>query len=51
MEEIREYINALLEYMSFRAQWPPVDNFLRLGGVTLLLQIIAFAYEWNYSGR
>ncbi|KAL1117022.1 hypothetical protein AAG570_004350 [Ranatra chinensis] len=50
-EEVCEQINVLLEYMSFRAQWPPVENLLRLGGVTLLLQIIAFAYEWNYSGR
>ncbi|XP_073974899.1 lisH and WD40 domain-containing protein mahjong [Rhodnius prolixus] len=50
-EEVREQINTLLEYMSYRAQWLPVDNFLRLGGVSLLLQVIGFAYEWNYSGR
>lgn len=37
--------------MSFRAGWPPVDELMRLGGITLLLQVIAFAYEWNYSGR
>lgn len=50
-DDVKEQINVLLEYLSFRAQWPPVDNLLRLGGITLLLQIIAFAYEWNYSGR
>lgn len=50
-EEIQEQVETLLELMSFRANWPPVDELLRLGGVTLLLQVIAFAYEWNYSGR
>uniref|UniRef100_A0A146LRX2 DDB1-and CUL4-associated factor-like 1 n=1 Tax=Lygus hesperus TaxID=30085 RepID=A0A146LRX2_LYGHE len=50
-EQEREQINTLLELMSFRASWPPVDELLRLGGITLLLQVIAFAYEWNYSGR
>lgn len=50
-EDVKEQLNILLEYMSFRAQWPPVDNLLRLGGMTLLLQVIAFAYDWNYSGR
>lgn len=50
-EEVQEQINTLLELMTFRAQWQPVDELMRLGGVTLLLQVIAFAYEWNYSGR
>lgn len=50
-EEVQEQIETLFELMSFRAHWPPVDQLLKLGGITLLLQIIAFAYEWNYSGR
>lgn len=50
-EEVQEQIEKLFELMSFRAHWPPVDQLLKLGGITLLLQIIAFAYEWNYSGR
>uniref|UniRef100_A0A1B6HVS0 DDB1- and CUL4-associated factor 1 n=1 Tax=Homalodisca liturata TaxID=320908 RepID=A0A1B6HVS0_9HEMI len=50
-EDVQEQINTLLELMSFRAQWTPVDELMRLGGITLLLQVIAFAYEWNYSGR
>lgn len=50
-EEVQEQVETLLQLMSFRANWPPVDELLRLGGVTLLLQVIAFAYEWNYSGR
>lgn len=50
-EEVQEQIETLFELMPFRAHWPPVDQLLKLGGITLLLQIIAFAYEWNYSGR
>lgn len=50
-DEIQEKIETLFELMPFRSHWPPVDQLLKLGGITLLLQIIAFAYEWNYSGR
>ncbi|XP_054275283.1 protein mahjong-like isoform X2 [Macrosteles quadrilineatus] len=50
-EEVAEQINTLLDLMTFRASWQPVDELIRLGGITLLLQVIAFAYEWNYSGR
>jgi len=44
-------VELLQELMSVRAVWPPVEELHRLGGITLLLQIIAFAREWNYSGR
>jgi HIV-1 Vpr-binding protein len=50
-EEVQEQVRQLLDLMPFRSQWEPVDQLIRLGGITLLLQIIAFAYEWNYSGR
>uniref|UniRef100_W4VRK8 DDB1- and CUL4-associated factor 1 n=1 Tax=Corethrella appendiculata TaxID=1370023 RepID=W4VRK8_9DIPT len=50
-EAISEQIRSLQEILPMRAHWAPVDELLRLGGVTLLLRIIAFAYEWNYSGR
>ncbi|XP_060518172.1 protein mahjong-like isoform X1 [Cylas formicarius] len=50
-EEIQGHIELLLQNMPFRSHWSPVDHLLKLGGVTLLLKIIAFAYEWNYSGR
>lgn len=29
----------------------PVDQLLKLGGITLLLKIIAFSYDWNNGGR
>lgn len=50
-EEVQQQIETLLQSMPFRAHWEPVDQLLKLGGITLLLKIIAFAYEWNYSGR
>ncbi|XP_012270857.1 DDB1- and CUL4-associated factor 1 isoform X2 [Orussus abietinus] len=50
-EEVQAKVEILQELISVRAVWPPVEELHRLGGITLLLQIIAFAREWNYSGR
>lgn len=50
-DEVQTKVEVLQELMSVRALWPPVEELHRLGGITLLLQIIAFAREWNYSGR
>nr|CAD7256367.1 unnamed protein product [Timema shepardi] len=50
-EEVQENIHTVMDLMPFRSHWEPVDELFRLGGVSLLLQIVAFAYEWNYSGR
>lgn len=50
-EEIQQQIESLLQTMPFKSHWFPVDQFLKLGGITLLLKVIAFAYEWNYGGR
>lgn len=48
-EEIQEQIERLQSAVWTR--WFPCDQFLRLGGVTLLLQIVAFSYDWNFNGR
>lgn len=50
-EEVQAKVEVLQELMSVRAVWPPVEELYWLGGITLLLQIIAFAREWNFSGR
>ncbi|XP_044751258.1 protein mahjong [Coccinella septempunctata] len=50
-EEVQQQIETLLQHMPFRGHWGPVDQLLKLGCINLLLKIIAFAYEWNYSGR
>jgi HIV-1 Vpr-binding protein len=49
-EIVREEIN-FLQNMKFTSRWPPVNKFMELGGITMMLKIIAFTYEWNYSGR
>ncbi|XP_077295006.1 lisH and WD40 domain-containing protein mahjong [Arctopsyche grandis] len=48
-DEIQEQIERLQSAVWTR--WFPCDQFLRLGGVTLLLQIVAFSYDWNFNGR
>ncbi|XP_017768029.1 PREDICTED: protein mahjong [Nicrophorus vespilloides] len=50
-EEVEQQIETLLQNMPFKMHWLPVEQLLKLGAITLLLKIIAFAYEWNYSGR
>lgn len=50
-ETISDQVRTLQEMLPMRARWSPVEELLELGGITLLLRIIAFAYEWNYSGR
>lgn len=32
-----------------RSQWPPMDELIRLGGITLLLRIVALSYDWSGS--
>uniref|UniRef100_A0A1B0FDI7 Uncharacterized protein n=1 Tax=Glossina morsitans morsitans TaxID=37546 RepID=A0A1B0FDI7_GLOMM len=51
LEQISDQIRTLQENTSVRAHWAPVDQLLKLGGITLLLKIIAFSYEWNNGGR
>lgn len=50
-EVISEQIRTLQELLPMKARWAAIDEFLDLGGINLLLRIIALAYEWNYSGR
>ncbi|XP_026725616.1 protein mahjong isoform X2 [Trichoplusia ni] len=48
-EEIQEQIELLAGVAWSR--WAPVDELLELGGVALLLQVVGYAYEWNFNGR
>ncbi|KAJ8687973.1 hypothetical protein QAD02_023768 [Eretmocerus hayati] len=50
-EEVQAKVEILQELMSLRSLWPPVEQLHRLGGISLLLQIIAFAREWNFNSR
>ncbi|XP_037299352.1 protein mahjong isoform X2 [Manduca sexta] len=48
-EEIQEQIE-LLQSVAW-SRWAPVDELVELGGVSLLLQVVGYAYEWNFNGR
>ena len=49
---IHENMELLLDYLSSRGKWDPVTKFLKLGGATLLLQLVAMATDWNaYTGK
>lgn len=50
-DQLHEQIRTLQEHTSVRAHWEPVDQLQKLGGITMLLRIIAFSYEWVNSGR
>lgn len=50
-EQISDQATALQEMLPVRARWDPVDNILALNGIQLLLRVIAYSYEWSYSGR
>lgn len=51
LEQISEQVRTLQENLPPKAHWTPVEQLLHLRGVTLLLRIIAYSYEWNNSGR
>uniref|UniRef100_A0A915KYZ1 LisH domain-containing protein n=1 Tax=Romanomermis culicivorax TaxID=13658 RepID=A0A915KYZ1_ROMCU len=42
-------VSILLECVL--SSWKPVDELMKLGGVTLLLQIVALSTEWNYTPK
>ncbi|XP_037947089.1 protein mahjong isoform X2 [Teleopsis dalmanni] len=51
LEQINEQVRILQEQITLRMFWKPVDQLLRLGGVKLLLNIIALSYDWTNSGK
>lgn len=50
-EAVSENMWTLLELLPVRSRWAPVEELVRLGGVSLLLQTVALAYDWNHSGK
>jgi len=50
-EQVTEHIFTLLELMHYRGRWEPIDRLIKLGGIQLLLQVIALSYDWTYAGR
>ena len=49
-EQVCEQIFILLELQS-RRRWLVVDQFIQLGGVSMLMQVIALSYDWSWPGR
>ncbi|KAM7301190.1 DDB1 and CUL4-associated factor 1 isoform X3 [Ixodes scapularis] len=50
-EAVAENVSTLLELLPARARWSPAEELVRLGGVSLLLQTVAMAYDWNHSNK
>ena len=36
-----EHIESLLTMMDFRGRWEPIDRFIKLGGIQLMLQVVS----------
>lgn len=49
--EVYEEIELVSNEMFMKSHWTPVDKFIRLGGLNILLQIISMAHDWNIAGR
>lgn len=49
---IAENIELLMELLPVRLLWQPEATFHKLGGLMLLVQLVAMAPEWaNYQGK
>ncbi|KAL5291108.1 VPRBP family protein [Megaselia abdita] len=51
LDQVSEQVRTLQENLSARVHWGPVDQLMKHSGISLLLKIIAFSYEWNNTGR
>ncbi|VVC46308.1 Hypothetical protein CINCED_3A018660, partial [Cinara cedri] len=49
--EVYEEIELVSNEMSLKSHWSPVDKFIKLGGLNIMLQIISMAHDWNIAGR
>lgn len=51
-EQVVEMMDFMLEHGSPQLRWEPVEMFLKLDCVPLMLQLISSACDWrSYSGR
>jgi len=48
-QQLSSSITLLLDCVM--SSWKPVDELIKLGGVTLLMQIVTLATEWNYAPK
>ena len=51
-ELVQENIEFMMEMMPVRQQWQPEATFIKLGGITLLTQLLGMSPEWSsYTGK
>ena len=51
-EVIQNNVELLLECLPYRMKWEPFSRFFKLGGISMLLQLVAIAAEWRpYPGK
>lgn len=45
-------MELLLECLPQRHNWRPVSDFMRLGGIHLLMELVSMAVDWTmYTGK
>lgn len=52
LDEVSRLINSISlvqKMVPFRGTWAPVSKFIRLGGITLFLRLIAVSYLWRFD--
>ncbi len=51
-EVVQDNIELLLECLPLRMRWDAISQFNKLGGISLLLQLVAMAADWTpYTGK
>ena len=50
-ETIIEFVETLIEIMPIRKSWKPVEYFINLGGVKLIVNLIVVVYSKFYSSK
>lgn len=50
-ETIIEFVETLLEIMPIRKSWKPVESFINLGGVKLIVNLIVVSTDWIYNSK
>ena len=49
--QVTEQIDTLMGLMNYRSRWKPIDEFVKLGGISLLLKMIVKSYDWILVGK
>lgn len=49
---LQDNIEMMMELMPVRQQWQPEATFYKLGGISLLSQLLGMSPDWNnYTGK